>query len=159
MVLALAGCGVDVGTPNNAGSDMSPAMATPTPEADASSPIGVACIPEDLIGSYNRTRGDADTPDTDLHGDWSLELTDCAYAIAVDGIEQGSGQLATVDDAGESIRLALSGDLGCPNEFTGEALYDFALTGTSLDISEAIAGTDQCEGRASAFAGSPPWSQ
>ena len=97
--------------------------------------------------------------DSDLLGAWTLTIDSCAYRIAVDGLEQGGGRVELVEGEAEAGRLAFSEDLGCPNEFTGSAFYDFSLDGSSLTIEEAIAGTDLCEGRAGAFVGSPAWTR
>jgi len=112
-----------------------------------------------LGGSYSRERTAANTDDSDLLGAWTLTIDSCAYRIAVDGLEQGAGRVELVEGDAEAGRLAFSEDLGCPNEFTGSAFYDFSLDGSSLTIEEAIAGTDVCEGRAGAFVGSPAWTR
>ena len=144
--------------------------ASPTPTAQPSAnptatvePSGAGstenCIPEGLSGSYSRERTAANTDDSDLVGAWTLTIESCAYRIAVDGLEQGGGRVELVEGEAEAGRLAFSQDLGCPNEFTGSAFYDFSLDGSSLTIEEAIAGTDLCEGRAGAFVGSPAWTR
>jgi hypothetical protein len=148
----------------NAGTAGPPVTAQVSPAATAtaeSPPSGSTetCIPEGLSGSYSRNRTAANTDDSDLLGAWTLTLDSCAYRIAVDGLEQGGGRVELVEGEAEAGRLALSEDLGCPNEFNGSGFYDFSLDGSSLTIEEAIAGTDLCEGRAEAFVGSPAWTR
>lgn len=127
---------------------------------ETSSPGPAAnCAPQQLVGTYRRTRTADDTRESDLHGSWTLAISACSYRITVDGSEQGGGRLELVDGSATGGRLALSEDLGCPNEFAGAAFYDFTLDGSTLRVEEAIAGVDPCEGRAAAFTGSPGWSQ
>lgn len=161
LLLALFGC-VMAGCNAGTASPTLTAQPSPTPTASAEpSPSGSTenCIPEGLGGSYSRERTAANTDDSDLLGAWTLTIDSCAYRIAVDGLEQGGGRVELVEGEAEAGRLALSEDLGCPNEFTGSAFYDFTLDGSSLTIEEAIAGTDLCEGRAGAFVGSPAWTR
>jgi len=112
-----------------------------------------------MIGAYSRERTAADTDDSTLLGNWTLTIESCGYLIAVDGIEQGGGRLEFVEGDSEAGRLTVSQDLGCPNEFVGQALYDFTVQGSVLTIEEAITGTDDCQGRAAALGGSPGWSR
>jgi len=134
--------------------------ASPIPPTASSIPLESPdedCIPSGLVGLYTRERTVDNTTESDLLGSWTLTIGPCDYQIAVDGIEQGGGRLELAEGNAEAGRLALSEDLGCPNEFTGDAFYDFTFDGSTLNLEEAIAGTDQCEGRAGAVAGPPAW--
>lgn len=125
------------------------------PAPTASAPD--ACTTDALDGRYARQFTAENTDNSDLFGEWELEIAACTYRIAENGEEQGGGRIELADGDPESGTIALSDDLGCPNEFTGSAFYDIAFDGTALVFEEAIAGTDQCEGRAEVFVGSPPW--
>ena len=162
LLLVLFGCVAAACQGEPAASPTLTGRPSPSPSATAEpsgQDLAENCIPDALAGSFSRERTAANTDDSDLLGAWTLTIGSCDYRIAVDGIGQGGGRLELVEGDAEAGRLALSEDLGCPNEFTGEAFYDFTFNGSALTMEEAIAGTDQCGGRAEAFVGSPPWSQ
>ena len=157
FALILAACQAE--TPIGTVAPGSP-TAVPTASVEVSGEsTALSCVPRAMIGAYSRERTAADTDDSTLYGDWTLTIDPCGYLIAVDGIEQGAGRLELVEGDSEEGRLAVSQDLGCPNEFVGEAFYDFTVQGSTLTIEEAIRGTDDCQGRAAALGGSPGWSR
>ena len=142
LACVLVACETVVPTPSTR-------IATPSPRSD--------CIGGDLSGEYRRDFTAETTNNTDLLGAWTLAIEGCSYRISVDGVELGVGRIELVDGTAASGRVGLSDELLCPNEFAGVAFYDVTLDRTILSFAEAIQGTDQCEGRAEAFAGPPGW--
>jgi hypothetical protein len=132
------------------------ATATPSDIATGTPIASVPCTSDELDGTYRRTITSSDTSNSDLYGEWTLEIGDCNFTISADDATQGGGRIELVDGTAESGRIALSEDV-CPNEFTGEGFYDVSLNGDQLQIEEAIQASDQCEGRAEAFVTPPLW--
>jgi hypothetical protein len=152
LALAATACAGEVAPTESDEGAVAPTTPTPTQEVSPA-----PCTVSELDGTYNRQLTPEDAAASDLIGAWVLEIDGCEYRISLDGIEQGAGRIELVDGVARSGRVALSEDLGCPNEFTGSGFYDITLDGGNLTFSEAIAATDQCEGRAGAFVGAPSW--